>query len=264
MTIHPTAVIEPGAQLGKNITIGPFSYIDHDVKIGDRCVIGSHVTILRYTSLGNDCRVHSGAVLGDLPQDVAFKNEESYVKIGDNCVIREGVTIHRGTKQGTLTSVGGDCLLMANSHLAHNVQVGNKVIIANGALLAGYVEVGDRAFISGNCLVHQFTRIGRLVMLSGGCAVHKDVPPFCMTRSVTLNKIMGLNNVGMQRAGLGSEERLTLKRAFKILYQSNLTTPQAIAQLEEEFTSELVLELCEFIKASKRGICTFVKKSREE
>lgn len=264
MTIHPTAVIEAGAELGKNITVGAFSYIDHDVQIGDGCIIGPHVTILRYTSLGRGCRVHASAVLGDLPQDLAFRDEESYVRIGDNCVIREGVTIHRGTKLGTVTEVGNDCLLMAFSHLAHNVKVGNKVIVANGALLAGYAEVGDRAFISGNCLVHQFVRIGRLAMMSGGSAVHKDVPPFCTTRSVSLNKVMGLNVVGMQRAGLSSEERLTMKRAFKMLYQSNLTVSQAIAQLEEEFTSPLVLEVCEFIKSSQRGICTFVKKRKQD
>jgi UDP-N-acetylglucosamine acyltransferase len=264
MAIHPTSVIEAGAELGKDITIGAFAYIDHDVRIGDGCVIGPHVTILRYTSLGKGCQVHAGAVLGDLPQDLAFKDQESYVRIGDNCTIREGVTIHRGTKFGTVTSVGNDCLLMAFSHLAHNVKIGNKVIIANGALLAGYVEVGDQAFISGNCLIHQFARVGRLAMMSGGSAIHKDVPPFCTTRSVSLNKVMGLNVVGMQRAGFSSEDRLTLKRAFKILYQSNLTLPQAIASLEENFTSELVLEWCHFIQSSQRGICTFVNKRQKE
>jgi UDP-N-acetylglucosamine acyltransferase len=264
MAIHPTAVIESGAEIGKDVQVGAFSYIDHDVQIGDGCVIGSHVTVMPYTSVGKNCQIHAGAVLGDLPQDLAFRSEKSFVKIGENCVIREGVTIHRGTKSGTVTSVGNDCLLMAFSHLAHNVKVGNKVIIANGALLAGYVEVGDQAFISGNCLVHQFARIGRLAMMSGGSAVHKDVPPFCTTRSVSLNKVMGLNVVGMRRAGVSSEDRLIMKRAFKILYQSNLTLPQAIAQLEAEFTSPMVLELCDFVKSSQRGICTFAKKSKQE
>ncbi|HEY9690771.1 MAG TPA: acyl-ACP--UDP-N-acetylglucosamine O-acyltransferase [Oculatellaceae cyanobacterium] len=264
MNIHPTAVVADGVKLGKDVTIGAFSYIDNDVEIGDGCVINSHVTILPYTSLGKGCRVHAGAVLGDLPQDLAYKDEQSFVKIGENCVIREGVTIHRGTKLGTVTSVGNNCLLMAFSHVAHNVQVGNRVIIANGALLAGYVQVGDQAFISGNCLVHQFTRVGRLAMLSGGCAVHKDVLPFCTTRSVSLNKIMGLNVVGMQRAGLSSEERLTLKRAFKVLYQSKLTLPKAVARLEEEFDSPLVTEVCEFIKSSQRGICTYISKRQNE
>jgi UDP-N-acetylglucosamine acyltransferase len=264
MQIHPTSAIEPGAKIGANVSIGPFCYIQNDVEISDNCILDSHVTLLAYTSIGRDCHLHSNVVLGDLPQDVAFKDEPSYVKIGDNCILREGVTIHRGTKAGSTTTVGNNCLLMAYSHLAHNVQLGNHVIVANGALLAGYVEVGDRAFISGNCLVHQFARIGRLVMMAGGSAVHKDVPPFCMTRSTTLNKIMGLNSVGLRRAGLTSEERLTLKRAFKILYQSNLLIPEAIAKLETDFDSDLVREICDFVKTSQRGIAGYVRQRQNE
>lgn len=261
MTIHPTAVIEAGAELGKDVTIGAFAYIERDVKVGDRCVIGPHVSVLRYTTLGSGCRVHAGAVIGDIPQDFAFKDEESYVRIGANCVIREGVTIHRGTKAGTVTEVGDDCLLMAQSHLAHNVKLGNKVIVANGALLAGYVEVGDLAFISGNCLVHQFTRIGKLVMMSGASAVQKDVLPFCMTRSVSPNTIMGLNVVGLRRAGFSASDRRTLKQALRVLYNSGLNVSQAVDRLEQEFDSELVQEMCTFIRGSKRGICKFFKRS---
>jgi UDP-N-acetylglucosamine acyltransferase len=262
--IHPTVVIEPGAKIGANVSIGPFCYIRHDVEIGDGCILDAHVTLLPYTSIGQNCHLHSNVVLGDTPQDVAYKDEPSYVKIGDNCTLREGVTIHRGTKPGTKTTVGNNCLLMAYSHLAHNVQLGNDVIIANGALLAGYVEVGDRAFISGNCLVHQFARIGRLVMMAGGSAAHKDIPPFCMTRSTTLNKVMGLNSVGLRRAGLTSAERLTLKRAFKILYQSNLLIPEALQRLEAEFESPLVTEICDFIKKSQRGIAGYVRQRQSE
>jgi UDP-N-acetylglucosamine acyltransferase len=257
--IHPTSAIDPGAKIGHNVSIGPFCYVQNDVEIGDNCILDAHVTLFPYTSIGKNCHLHSNVVLGDSPQDVAFKDEPSYVRVGDNCTLREGVTIHRGTKAGTTTKLGDNCLLMAYSHLAHNVQVGNNVIIANGALVAGYAEVGDRAFISGNCLVHQFARIGRLVMLAGGSAVHKDVPPFCMTRSTTLNKIMGLNIVGLRRAGFTSDERLTVKRAFKILYQSNLLIPEAIEKLEAEFDSDLVREICEFLKTSQRGIAGYVR-----
>ncbi|MEB3338801.1 MAG: acyl-ACP--UDP-N-acetylglucosamine O-acyltransferase [Leptolyngbyaceae bacterium] len=264
MAIHPTAVIESGAQLGKDVTIGAFSYIDQDVQIGDGCIIGPHVTILRYTDLGIGCQVHAGAVLGDLPQDLAFKDAKSYIKIGANSVMREGVTIHRGTKPETVTEIGADCLLMAFSHVAHNAKLGDRVILANGALVAGYAEVGERAFISGNCLVHQFTRVGRLAMMSGGSAVQKDVPPFCITRSMSPNTVIGLNVIGMRRAGMSSEERLTLKRAMKILYQSNLNVSEAVEKLEQEVTSDLVLEVCQFIKSSKRGICKFVKKSKAD
>jgi UDP-N-acetylglucosamine acyltransferase len=262
--IHPTAAIESGAKIGANVSIGPFCYIRHDVEIGDNCILDSHVTLLPYTSIGQSCHLHANVVLGDTPQDVAYKDEPSYVKIGDNCTLREGVTIHRGTKPGTKTTVGNNCLLMAYSHLAHNVQLGNDVIVANGALLAGYVEVGDRAFISGNCLVHQFARIGRLVMMAGGSAAHKDIPPFCMTRSTTLNKVMGLNSVGLRRAGFTSEQRLTVKRAFKILYQSNLLIPEALIRLEAEFDSPLVIEICDFIKTSQRGIAGYVRQRQSE
>ncbi|MEC4984952.1 MAG: acyl-ACP--UDP-N-acetylglucosamine O-acyltransferase [Oscillatoria sp. PMC 1068.18] len=260
MTIHPTAVVAPGAQLGKNVKVGAFVFIDDRVVIGSGCVINSHVAILRNTTLGDNCQVHSGAVLGDVPQDLKFTNEETYVKIGSGCTIREGVTIHRGTNLGTTTEVGDNCLLMANSHLGHNVKVGNNVIIANGALLAGYVEIGDRTFISGNCLLHQFTRVGRLVMISGGAAIAKDIPPFCMTHPTSFNQIIGLNTVGLRRAGLTSEQRLILKRVLKIFYRSNLHIPAAVAKLETEFPNEeLVQEFCHFVKASERGICKFVK-----
>jgi UDP-N-acetylglucosamine acyltransferase len=261
MQIHPTAVIEPGAELGEGVTIGAFAYVDRDVKLGDRCVLGPHTTILRYSTLGAGCKVHAGAVVGDVPQDLAFQDQESYVTIGENCVIREGATVHRGTKPGTTTAVGEGCLLMAQSHLAHNVKLGNQVIVANGALLAGYVEVGDRAFISGNCLVHQFTRVGRLAMMAGASAVQKDVLPFCITRSVSPNTLMGLNVVGLRRAGFTAGDRRILKQALMVLYASNLNTSQAVETLEHEFDSALVHEWCDFIRASKRGICKFFKRS---
>lgn len=257
--IHPSAVIEEGATLGENVAISPFCYIDRHVQLGAGCVLGPHVTILGHTTLGKDCRVHGGAIIGDIPQDVTYQGGVSYVTIGDRCILREGVTIHRGTKPEAVTQVGNDCLLMAHSHLAHDVQIGNQVIIANGALVAGYAHIGDRAFISGNCLIHQFTRVGRLAMLSGGTAVQKDVPPFAMTHSLSRNTIMGLNVVGLRRAGFTTEERQLLKAAFTILYRSDLNTTQAIAQLKDIFHSPLVTELWQFIETSQRGICNFIR-----
>jgi UDP-N-acetylglucosamine acyltransferase len=263
MSIHPSSVIEPGAKIGANVSIGPFCYIRHDVEVGDGCILDAHVTLLPYTTIGRDCHLHPNVTLGDTPQDVAFKDLPSYVHIGNNCTIREGVTIHRGTQPDTVTTVGDNCLLMAYSHLAHNVKLGNGVIVANGALLAGYVEVGDRAFISGNCLVHQFTRVGRLVMLSGGSAIDKDVPPFCMTRNMVSNKVMGLNTVGLRRAGFTSAQRLELKRAFKVLYQSNLLIKDAIAKLATDFDSPLVTEVHDFLTKSQRGVCPYIFKGED-
>jgi len=257
MSIHPTAIVNPKAELGTNVTIGPFCVIDTAVKIGDNTRIGPHVTILSFTTIGAGCSIHANVVLGDLPQDMAFKDAVSYVRLGANCTIREGVTIHRGTKPETETVAGEGCYLMANSHLAHNVKLGNHVVLVNGALLAGYVEVGDSAFISGNCLVHQFTRIGKLAILAGGSAFNKDVPPFCKTQGLGANTVVGLNVIGLKRAGFGVPDRLAIKRAFHTLYQSGLNVSQATAKIRAELPTGPVLEFCEFVEQSKRGICRF-------
>jgi UDP-N-acetylglucosamine acyltransferase len=264
MNIHSTAIVNPKAELGANVTIGPFCVIDADVKIGDNARIGPHVTILPFTTIGAGCTIHANVVLGDLPQDMAFKDAISYVRIGANCTIREGVTIHRGTKPDTETVTGEGCYLMVNSHLAHNVKLGDYVVLVNGALLAGYVEVGDRAFISGNCLVHQFTRIGKLAILAGGSAFNKDVPPFCKTIGLGANTVVGLNVIGLKRAGFGMPDRLAIKRVFHTLYQSGLNVRQATAKIRAESPSGAVLEFCEFIEQSKRGICRFGGQTTED
>ncbi len=264
MSIHPTAILDPGAEIGSDVNIGPFAVISNHVRIGDNTTIGPHAVIHSFTTVGASCAIHAHAVLGDLPQDLAFKNEPSSVIIGAHCVIREGVTIHRGTKPDTETIVSDHCFLMANSHLAHNVKLGKRVIVVNGALLAGYVEVGDMAFISGNCVIHQFVKIGRLAMLGGGCAIGKDVPPYCTTRSGGVNDIIGLNIVGMRRAGITAPERLEIKRAFKTLYRSGLNFPEAVAAIKREQKSPHALEFCAFIEDSDRGICKAGSKKNDE
>ncbi len=240
MKIHPTAVIEEGAKIGEGTEIGPYA------------------VIYRHAEIGSNCRIHAGAVIGDTPQDLAFKDVSSRVRIGANCVIREHVTIHRGTKEGSETVVGSDCYLMANSHLAHNVRLGDRVILANGVALAGYVEVGDRAFISGNATAHQFVRIGRLAMVGGLSGSSKDVPPFCMAASVSFSVVAGLNVVGMRRAGFSPEERRTVKEIFNLLYRAGLNTTQAVHEIQQKFPDGLGAEFVEFIRASKRGICAYV------
>jgi len=253
--IHKTAVIDPGAEIGKDVSVGPFSCIEGDVKIGDGCVIGPHVTIMRYTTIGEKCRVHSGAVLGDIPQDLGFGGGESFVRIGTGCVIREGVTVHRGTKPGTATEIGDNCFLMAYSHFAHNVKLGRNVIVANNAMMGGYAEVGDRAFVSGGVGVHQFCRIGRLAMVGGNSGISKDVPPFCTIRSVTLNVVGGMNLVGMKRAGFSPVDRAQVKEAFKLLYRSGLNVKQAVEKARSVFISGPGQEFWQFIEQAKRGIC---------
>lgn len=263
MTIHPTAIIDPEAEIGPGANIGPFSYIGPKVKIGANCKIGPHVVIHPYTTIGDNCEIHAGAVLGDTPQDLSFHSDtESYVVIGNNCVFREGVTVHRGTKPGTTTTIGDDCFLMANSHCAHNVKLGNKVILVNGVLLAGYVEVDDGAFISGSVVVHQFVKIGKLAMLGGSSGIGRDILPYCTARSMALNDIAGLNVVGMRRAGITAEKRLEIKRAFRLIYNQGLTPRQAAAEIRQTFTSGPALDFSDFIDRSTRGICR--KKIRGE
>jgi UDP-N-acetylglucosamine acyltransferase len=264
MNIHPTALVDPAAKLGRDVTIGPFAIVEGRVEIGDGCVIGPRVTLLDYTTLGAGCRVHAGAVLGDLPQDTAFENEPSYVKIGSRCVLREFVTIHRGTKPGSETVLGDGCFLMANAHLAHNVKLGNGVVLANGALIAGYAEVGERAFISGGVVVHQFTHIGRLAMMGGGSGISKDVPPFCLVPGLTANRVSCLNVVGLKRAGFSIEQRQQVKEAFRILYRDGLTVTDAVAKMRAAFPEgSPAREMAEFAAVSKRGICRFALSDEE-
>ncbi len=256
MLIHSQAIIDPGAKIGDNVTVGPFSYIGPDVEIGNGCVIGPHVVIHPFTRIMSGCRIHAGAVLGDEPQDVAFSRCRSFVEIGGDCTIREGVTVHRGTKEDSITRIGARCYLMVNSHVAHNCVLGDDVILANGVLLGGYVEIGDRAFLSGNAVVHQFCKVGRLAMLSGLSAASKDVPPFCTLLNNATNMVAGLNIVGLRRAGINPGERQQVKKSFQLLYRHNMNVGQAVDVMKKEFPSGPAAELWQFVEASSRGICS--------
>ncbi len=264
MSIHPKAEVDPGARIGRDVEIGPFAVVSRDTELGDGCAIGPHAVIHPYTTLGPNCKVHAGAVLGGLPQDLAFKDAVSRVRIGADCTIREGVTIHRGTKEGTETLVGDGCFLMALSHLAHNCRLGRNVILANGVMLAGYVELGDRAFLSGYTGAHQFVRIGRLAMLAAGCIARTDVPPFCTAVGMEHSRVVGLNVVGMRRAGMSPADRAEVKKAFGLLYRSGLNTSQAVGRMKAELTSGAAVEFREFVEASKRGICGFRQGEEED
>lgn len=255
MSIHPTAVVHPGAEIGRDVEIGPCAVIGPGVVIGDRCRIGPHAVLLEHVILAPDCRVHAHAVLGDVPQDLKFRGIESRVEIGEGCVIREGVTIHRGTHEGSVTVIGPNCFLMANSHVAHNCRLGAGVILANGVLLAGDVEVGDRAFLSGNVVVHQFTRIGDFAMIGGGAGLGLDILPGCTAAGVERNRVAGLNWVGLRRAGVPPEQRRQLRAAFRLVFQSGLPLDEVVRRLRSEFTSGLAAGWAAFIENSRRGIC---------
>jgi len=253
-TIHPSAVIARNVQLGQGNQVGPGCVIDEPAVLGSRNKLWMNVYIGPGTTIGNDNQLHMGAVVGHAPQDVAFANAPSATKIGHRNQIREYVTIHRGTKEGTSTVVGDDCFLMANAHVAHNCELGNRVILVNLASLTGYCLIEDGAFISGIVGLHQFTRVGRLAMISALSAVNKDVPPYMLCGGRP-GVIQGLNVVGLRRAGFDAATREDIKRAYKLLYRSELNVSNALEAIERECRSEEVKYLAAFVRASKRGIC---------
>lgn len=256
--IHPTAIIDSRAELEPTVEVGPYAVIDGHVTLGPGCKVGPHVYITGHTRIGANNRFYAGCVVGEAPQDVKYKDEPTELHIGDDNLIREGATIHRSAKMGAATVIGSDNFLMVNSHIAHNVILGNHVIIANGALLAGHVEVGDRVFISGNCLVHQFCRVGTLAMMQGGSAISRDLPPFTVARRS--NGMCGLNAVGLRRAGLKPEERLELKKLYHQLFRAQTNLSSALAQAQKEFTSAPAKVLLDFVASSKRGVCRDVSR----
>jgi UDP-N-acetylglucosamine acyltransferase len=253
MSIHPTAIVSDGAQLGAEVCIGPYVVIEPDTAIGAGSEIRAHAVIKRFTTLGEANIVHEGAIIGGEPQDLAFSNCESFVCTGPRCTIREGVTIHRGTQPGSTTVIGADCYLMAYSHVAHNCGLGDRVILANNVALAGHVEIAERAFLSGGVVVHQFCRIGRIAMIGGNAKIVQDCLPFVITDGVP-GRARGLNIVGLRRAGFKAGDVKTLKEAYRLLLRAGLALDTALAQLSEKHIP-LVGELAEFARASTRGFC---------
>lgn len=253
--IHETAVIHPGARLGKDVEVGPYAVIGENVIIGDGTKVGAHVVIDGWTSIGKNCVIFPGASIGAEPQDLKFYGEKSYVFIGDNNKIRECVTVNRATGEGEETRIGSNCLLMAYAHVAHNCVVGNNVVLANAATLAGHVVVEDRAIVGGLAGVHQFVKIGRNAMIGGASKVVQDVPPYVIVDGHPA-KVAGLNNVGLSRNGVSEMARRNLKRAYRILYRNGLSLAQAIAVMEQELDSCPEIEhFMRFLRNAERGIC---------
>lgn len=253
MSIHPTAVIDPRAEVHPTASIGPFVVIEGTVRIGPECRVASHAVVLGRTEIGPRCQIHSHVVIGDVPQDRAFNGEDSSVVIGAECIIREGVTIHRGTAPGSTTEVGDRCFLMTNSHVGHNCVLGSDVTLISGALLGGHVDVGPRAVISGNAAVHQFVRIGELAMISGLGKIVQDIPPFFMTDRD--GAIVGVNRIGLLRGGFSSLERTELKNCFRIIYRSGANRTDALQMLQVSVTTDPGRRLLQFMsESSRRGI----------
>ncbi|CAN5541311.1 acyl-ACP--UDP-N-acetylglucosamine O-acyltransferase [soil metagenome] len=255
MKIHPTAVVDPAARLGADVEIGPYACLGGEVEIGARSVVQAHAVIEGAVRLGTDNRIGHGAVIGAPPQDLSFQpGTKSSVEIGHHNLIREHVTIHRGTAPDSATRLGDHNFLMVGAHLGHNCAVGDRVIIANNCLLGGYVTIEDGAFLGGGCVFHQFMRVGRLAITQGIGGFGTDIPPFVAAAGI--NKVVGLNVVGMKRAGLDAEDRAEIKAAFRLLYESGLNVSQALEQAQARTWREPAQAFFDFVSAAKkRGIC---------
>ncbi|MFI5347126.1 MAG: acyl-ACP--UDP-N-acetylglucosamine O-acyltransferase [Elusimicrobiota bacterium] len=254
MAIHPTAVVDPSAQIDPSAEIGPYAIIGPEAVIGPRTKVGAHA-VVEYATLGADNILHPGCFVGTPPQDLKYAGEKTRLVMGDKNVVRECVTMNRGTAQGGgLTKIGSNGLFMACSHVAHDCQIGNGVIIVNAVLLAGHVHIGDGAVLGGVCAIHQFTRIGRGAMLGGASMNGQDVLPFGMTQGDRAT-LRGINLLGLRRAGFPREAVSALKDAYKTLFLSGLTQVDALAKLKAGGPTKEVQEWIDFIEsAGKRGV----------
>jgi len=253
--IHSAAIVDPKAQIGADVEIGPFSVIGAQAAIGNGTVIQSHVVLEGDVAIGAGNLIGHGAIIGAPPQDLSFSPErKTKIEIGDHNVIREHCTIHRGTAEGSATRIGKRNFLMAGAHIGHNCEVGDNVIIANNCLLGGYVRVDDDAFLGGGCLFHQHMHVGRLAIAQGGSAFGKDIPPFVI--AAERNYVFGLNVVGLRRAGFSAQDRDEIKAAFKLVYTSGLNVGQAIERAATMNFAAPAREFLDFVaNAKKRGIC---------
>jgi UDP-N-acetylglucosamine acyltransferase len=250
--IHPTAIVSAQALLGNEVEVGPFCIVEPGVTVGDRTRLVGQVTVKAGVSLGCDNTICEGAVIGGLPQHTRTPEKIGGVKIGHRNTIREHVTIHRAMHEGHDTTIGDDCLVMVGAHIAHDGNIGNRVILTNGVMLGGHVQVGDRAVLGGNAAVHQFCRIGRLAMVGGCSKIVQDLPPFVLTDGTTA-LIVGLNRVGLQRAGLTRTEILELKAAYRLIYREGLNFNEMVETLERRFAGTIAAELAEFFRTGNRG-----------
>ena len=253
--IHPSAIIDPKAEIDTDVEIGPYTVIADNVSIGSGTVIGPHVTVAPFVSIEPDCHIFQFASVGAPPQAVKFKGEKTYVKIGRGTVVREFVTINRGTAFGTgITQIGENNLLMAYCHVAHDCQTGREVILANNATLAGHIVIGDYVTVGGLVAIHQFVRIGEYAYVGGKSAVPKDIPPYVIA-SGDRAKLFGLNRIGLKRHGFSESAIMALKKVYRIIFRYGITLNEAIerAQAEVDHLPEVV-NFINFIKSSQRGI----------
>ena len=254
MKRHSTAIVSSRAEIGKDITIGPFAIIEDDVVIGDGCIIDSAVSIKSGARIGNNVKIYHGAAVSGPPQDLKFAGEKSELIVGDNTIIREFVTLNRGTKASGKTDIGKNCVFMAYSHAAHDCIIGNNVIVANSVQMGGHVEIGDWAIIGGGTMIHQFSLIGAHAMIGGGFRVTQDVLPYSMVAGYPL-RCIGVNAIGLKRRGFSEETITTLKKLFRYLMSKKMNTSQALEEIEREIEKiPEVVNVREFLEKSERGV----------
>ncbi len=252
--VHATAIVDPGADIAEDVSIGPYAIVGPGVTIGSGTRVAAHAVIERDTAIGDRCEVHYGAVIGGDPQDLKYEGEATTCVIGDRTVIREYVTVNRGTRAQGTTQVGDECLLMAYVHIAHDCVVGDHVILSNAVNLAGHVHVDDWAIIGGMTPVHQFTRIGAHAFVGGCSRVQKDVPPFVKAAGNPA-ALFGLNVVGLDRRGFPENVKAELKRAYRLFFNSKLNITQALARARSELHPYPEVDrFLSFIEASERGV----------
>ena len=251
--IHASAIVDSQADIGENVQIGPFVVIEGPVRIGPNCIIRSHAFLQGPMTIGCGNDIGVSVILGERPQHLGYKGEETRTEIGDRNIIREHTTVHRGTTASGTTIIGNDNFLMVHCHVGHDARVGNNTTLVNGTLLGGHSVVEDRALLSGNAAVHQFTRMGRLSLLTGLSSITKDLPPFMV--GYMRNTVIGINRVGMRRAGMSRDDINAAQHACRILYHGGLIQKLAVQKLEQELGDQPVgAEILAFIRSSKRGI----------
>ena len=254
MNIHPSAIIDPKAQIGENVKIGPFVIIENDVVIGDGTEIKSSAVIKSGARIGKECRIFQSAVISEIPQDLKFSGEKTLLEIGDRTTVREFCTLNRGTSELGKSSIGNDCLLMAYVHVAHDCVIGDKTILANGVQLAGHVSIGYHVTIGGMTPIHQFCNVGDHAFVGGGYRVVQDVPPYILASGEPL-KFAGVNNVGLRRRGFSSESRMNIKRVYKQIFYSAMNMSESIKEIKSNIEqTEEVKIILNFIENSNRGL----------
>ena len=248
------SVISKKAKIGSNVSIGPYCIIEDNVVIGNNTKIDSHTIIKKYTEIGKNCNIFSHCVIGEIPQDKKYNGEKSKLIIGDNNTIREFCTLNRGTKESGFTKIGNNCLFMAYVHVAHDCNLKNDIILANGVQLGGHVTIDNYSIIGGMTPVHQFCKIGMHSFVGGGLRVVQDIPPYIIANGEPL-KFSGINILGLRRRKFSSDERDNIKKAYRLIYNSNYNISQAVEKIKNTFNmNDSIQDILDFINSSTRGL----------